>query len=137
MLILPTPVSFFEHQRVFRGNLPSSQRWTFDRLLSHAQVTNLELILLSCFALLFFLFNLSYYFSNLRGFWNNTPPSITSMLSRTNAIQHLSHLIIILGHSIWKGSNPYYMRTEDEWVLEPYQKDGGRVSAFINHISRG
>jgi hypothetical protein len=137
MSMLPAPVSFSKHRRIFRGNLPASPRRTFDILLTQARVTNLGLILLSCFAAVSFLYNLSHYLSHPQEPLRNLPTSITSTLSRPNAIQNLTHLIVVPGHSIWKGSNPYLMRNEDEWMLEPYQKKGGRVFAFINHISRG
>ena len=135
--MLPTPVSLSKHRRVFRRTLPVSPRWTLDILLTQARVTNLGFILLSCFAILSFLYNLSHYFSHPQRPWHNTPINIVSTLSRSNTVQNLNHLIIVPGHSIWKGSNPYLMRNENEWMLEPYQKGGERVFAFINHISRG
>lgn len=137
MSMLPAPVSFSKHRRTFRRNLPASPRRTFDILLTQARITNLGLILLSCFAAFSFLYNLSHYLSHPREPLHSSPISIASTLSRPDAIQNLTHLIVVPGHSIWKGSNPYLMRIEDEWILEPYQKKGGRVYAFINHISRG
>ncbi|KAG6821023.1 hypothetical protein H0H93_007913 [Arthromyces matolae] len=40
-------------------------------------------------------------------------------------------------HAIWKGIDPDLRLNEDQWILEPYQTGGGRVSAFFAHILRG
>jgi len=135
--ILPTPVSSSKQRRVFRRNPPVSQRQALDILLTRARVTNLGLIILSFFAALSFIFNLSFYFSHPQDPVHSPPKSILSTLSRSALIPGLNHLIIVPGHSIWTGSNPHLIGNEDEWMLEPYQKGGESVSTFVNHISRG
>jgi len=49
----------------------------------------------------------------------------------------LHHLIIVPGHAIWKGSDPQKRTQDSEWILESYQKGGGRVQAFYDHIAAG
>ncbi|KAI5822915.1 hypothetical protein K523DRAFT_287430 [Schizophyllum commune Tattone D] len=44
---------------------------------------------------------------------------------------------MVPGHSIWKGTDPEQRFSEDQWVLEPYQKGGKRLSALIKHIEIG
>ena len=136
--MLPTPVSSSKKRRVFLRNHrdPTSQ---LDILLTRARITNLGLIVLSSFTALSFLYNLSIYFSHRQDHWytGKPPLSILSTLSRPAATQDLDHLIIVPGHAIWKGSKPYLMKNEDEWILESYQKGEGRIFAFIDHISRG
>jgi len=137
---LPAPVSYSKQRRVFtRITLPVAHRWTLDVLLTRARVTNLGLIILSTFASLSFLYNLSFFFSYPQSpaSWRAEPLSIISTLSRPKSFRDLDHLIIVPGHSIWKGSNADLRLHEDEWLLEPYQKGGGRVSAFVSHIVRG
>jgi len=137
MSVLPTPVSSSKQRRVFRRNFPGSQRHTLDILLIQARVTNLGLIILSCFAVVSFLYNLSFYFSHPQDPWDGSTSGILSTLSRLPPVHELNHLIVVPGHSIWKGPDPHLIRNDDEWMLEPYQKGGGRVLAIINHISRG
>lgn len=139
MSMLPAPISYAKHRRIFRRNGSVTQRRTLDVLLSQARVTNLGLVLLSSLAFLSFLYNINVYFSYPRGSWHPSaiPLSILSTLSRPRSIQGLNHLIVVPGHSIWKGSNPDLRMNEDEWILEPYQKDVGSVSAFVSHIARG
>ncbi|KAJ8521192.1 hypothetical protein ONZ45_g2079 [Pleurotus djamor] len=49
----------------------------------------------------------------------------------------LKHLIIVPGHSIWRGASAADRLNEDDWILEPYQRGGGRVAAFYDHIAKG
>lgn len=135
---LPAPVSYSKHRRIFRRNAPVTTHRTIDVLLARARVTNLGFIILSSFAVLSFLYNLHLHFSYYPPeSWRAPPLSITSTLSRPKSFRELNHLIIVPGHSIWKGSDPDLRLDEDEWLLEPYQKGGGRVSAFVSHIARG
>lgn len=137
MSVLPTPVSLSKQRRVFRRNLPTAQRRTLDLLLTRSRVTNLGILILSLFAAISFLYNLSFYFSRPYRLWNNLPIGINSTLSRPKFVHDLNHLIIVPGHSIWRGSDPNLKLDEDEWLLESYQKGGGRISAFVNHIAHG
>ena len=144
--MLPPPVSFttrsFQHRTL---SVAARRRKLINVILSRSRVTNLGLILLSAFTALSVLLNLSFYYAtNLKVtpiiqhssyLW--TPLSILSTISRDGAVQRLDHLIIVPGHAIWKGPTSDSRLDEDEWVLEPFQKGGGRVSAFISHIERG
>lgn len=48
----------------------------------------------------------------------------------------LDHLVIVVGHAIWAGTSFAGRQTDDNWVLEEYQK-GGAVRTFWKHIQRG
>lgn len=110
-------------------------------LLSRARVTNLGLLLLVSFSTLSFLFNLGYYLSSNSVVYSTpqaiSPHSILATLERDKIFHALDHLVIVPGHAVWKGSHPERGLEEDNWILEPYQKGGGRVEAFYNHIQRG
>lgn len=137
--MLPTHVSSQQRRSFTRNSI--GHRRTIDLLLARARVTNLGFLLLVSFAALSFLYNLSFYFSSphsttqkLDGNSHNPPSSILSTISHDQTLQNL---IIVPGHGIWKGGNPEQRLNEDEWILEPYQKGGTRVSAFFSHISQG
>lgn len=59
------------------------------------------------------------------------------LLADITSRKTLSHLIIVPGHAIWLGTDPNQRLSEDQWLLEPYQKGKGRLAAFFAHISRG
>ncbi len=137
--MLPAPVSYHA-KREFHLR---SQRRTRDILLSRARVTNLGLVLLISFAALSFLFNLGYYFSYGAGSYSlphlhdSSPEAILSTIERSKTLSSINHLVIVPGHAIWKGTHPERGLDEDNWILEPYQRGGGRVAAFYGHIVRG
>ncbi|KAJ3490378.1 hypothetical protein NLI96_g1465 [Meripilus lineatus] len=113
-----------------------------DFLLTRARVTNLGLLLLASFATLSFLINLGYYFSPTRRPFHSRSPyahpyGILSTIDRDETLNWLNHLVIVPGHAIWKGVDAKRRFEDDEWVLEAYQRGGGRVSAFVQHIERG
>lgn len=113
-----------------------------DFLLTRARVTNLGLLLLAGFATLSFLFNLGFYFSPSRRTLSSVisyvrPYGIWSTLERDETLAGLNHLVIVPGHAIWKGLDAERRFEDDEWVLEEYQRGGGRVSAFVQHITQG
>lgn len=135
--MLPTPVSFYSR----RGEKLRSQRNTRDVLLARARVTNLGLLLLMSFCVLSFLFNLGYYFSSEPGMRGSghpiTPSSILATVERDKKLHSLDHLVMVPGHAIWTGAHSDRGLDEENWILEPYQKGGGRIAAFYNHIRRG
>lgn len=113
-----------------------------DFLLTRARVTNLGLLLLAGFATLSFLLNLGFYFSPTRRTPYVRSPyvhpnGIWSTLHRDDTLLRLNHLIIVPGHAIWRGIDAGRRFEDDEWVLETYQRGGGRVSAFVQHIEQG
>ncbi|KAF7984264.1 hypothetical protein HWV62_16108 [Athelia sp. TMB] len=134
---LPTPASS-KQRRVFRrSNIPVSQTRALDILFARARVTNLGFLALAIFAILSFIYNLSYHFSYAQGQWGVRPESIFQTLPHYAKNLGLDHLIIVPGHSIWTGTDPSLKLDEDQWLLEPYQKGGGRIDAFVSHIARG
>ncbi|KAI0930547.1 hypothetical protein AcV5_007232 [Taiwanofungus camphoratus] len=137
--MLPLPVSL-SARREFRRHNTRSYRNTKDILLSRGRVTNLGLLLLASFAVLSFLSNLRYYFSsnNPPGLALVTPPAgILATIERDDSLAALDHLIIVPGHAIWKGTDATRRLSDEEWILEPYQRGGGRVAAFYHHILSG
>ncbi|KAL0956222.1 hypothetical protein HGRIS_002378 [Hohenbuehelia grisea] len=131
----------------FHGSL-APQRRILDILRTRSRVTNLGLFFLLAITCLSLLLNLSYYisasFSSLRlgsslsyDYDHDIPGDILSTLAPSEELEALSHLVIVPGHSIWHGSDAASRLNEDDWVLEPYQKGGGRVAAFFEHITKG
>jgi hypothetical protein len=144
--MLPAPVLTY-HRR--------GQLWNI--ILSRSRVTNLGLILLSAFAILSLILNLTLYYSS-RGIADSTvpashswvsdttltqPPTISShigilsTISRPEAFRHLDHLVVVPGHAIWNGTRADLRLDPGEWVLEEYQRGGGRVATFVRHITQG
>ena len=99
--------------------------------------------LLAAFAALSFLLNLLWYFSDSDGhaYLHDgpyaAPRGIWETIARNRALEAVDHLIMVPGHAIWKGSDVEARLDEDQWILEPYQHGGGRVSAFFRHIVAG
>ncbi|KDQ28019.1 hypothetical protein PLEOSDRAFT_1112819 [Pleurotus ostreatus PC15] len=132
--MLPIPVSFGERPRRSFSR-KQSRRGVVDALLQRSRITNLGVILLAAFAVLSFLYNLRYYVSE--SYTGAAPPrSILATISRQDA-EELNHLVIVPGHSIWTGHNANERLNEDDWILESYQRGGGRVAAFYDHIAKG
>ena len=135
--MLPTPATFHEK----RGLHARSQRKTRDVLLARARVTNLGLLLLVSFSALSLLFNLGFYLSS-GSVVHLSPPqvlphSILATIQRDKVLHVLDHLVIVPGHAVWTGTHPERGLDEENWILEDYQRGGGRVAAFYSHISRG
>ena len=132
--MLPTPATYYEK----RGISSRAQRKTRDVLLARARVTNLGLLLLTSFCAFSFLFNLGFYLSSgsvVYSWSQEIPPqSILVTIERDQKLKFLDHLVIVPGHAIWKGNDPSQALDENSWILEDYQKGGGRVTAFYNHI---
>lgn len=130
---LPSPVL---SRRPFRRE--SKRTLSVDVLLSRSRITNLAVVLLAGITALSLLVNLSYWLSSPSS--SHARPSgksISATIARPRALQGLSHLVIVPGHAIWEGTDASARLDEDNWVLEPYQRDGGRVDAFFQHITRG
>lgn len=118
-------------------------------LLSRARVTNLGFLLLAAFAALSFLLNVVHYFTDPStthddpgggggpGGSGRGPRGIRDTLRRDRALEEIDHLVMVPGHAIWTGRSVEERMDEDAWVLEPYQRGGGRVAAFFGHIARG
>lgn len=138
--MLPLPVSS-RTRPLLRSGL-RHHRSTKDALLTRARITNLGLLLLSGVTVLSLLFNLSYYFStpafHPQSLYHGAPPAdILSTIQRHEALSEIDHLIMVPGHAIWRGTDIRRRLDDDEWILEPYQRGGGRVAAFYQHIETG
>ncbi|KAI0766845.1 hypothetical protein BD413DRAFT_141300 [Trametes elegans] len=138
--MLPLPVSLSsvrrDHLRRHSGG-SRHYRSTRDILLTRARVTNLGFLLLAAFAAVSFLVNLAWYFSPQGDAYDGPyahPRGIWATIERDRALEGVDHLIVVPGHAIWKGSTLEARFDEDQWVLEPYQRSGGRVAAFFKHI---
>lgn len=118
---------------------PSNFQGILRLLRTRSRLTNLGVLLLSAFASLSFIYNLSFVFSS--PFYNthidSTPSSILSTIERNATLTSLDHLIIVPGHAIWTGITPEQVWDEEFWTLEDYQRGGGRTSAFVDHIKQG
>ncbi|SCZ88958.1 BZ3500_MvSof-1268-A1-R1_Chr1-1g00856 [Microbotryum saponariae] len=62
------------------------------------------------------------------------PLSLRATLPTSRA--PLKHLVIIPGHAIWLGSNASRASLDQDWILEPFQKNGD-VRAYLKHIAKG
>ncbi|KIL68870.1 hypothetical protein M378DRAFT_70620 [Amanita muscaria Koide BX008] len=104
---------------------------------TRARLSNAALcLLLSCLALSV-LFNFFLYIHRPAVPHFPSLSAFSAALTRDNASESLNHLIIVTGHAIWIGTDPSLRLSEDQWLLEPYQKGQGRLDAFFAHISRG
>ncbi|OJA10507.1 hypothetical protein AZE42_01702 [Rhizopogon vesiculosus] len=142
--MLPSPVSSnrrgtSQHTRP-RSFSSSNLKRAFSLLRARSRFTNLSILLLAAFGCTSFLYNLAFIFSssppyNLLAY---TPPSsILATIARNSTLENLSHLIIVPGHAIWTGTQQGEVLDEDRWTLEEYQRGGGRIAAFVQHIKRG
>ncbi|KAF5388861.1 hypothetical protein D9757_005643 [Collybiopsis confluens] len=124
--MLPRPVSYPKQGIVI------SKRWTLGRLQSRARITNLGVLFLATLAL----------FSLFLNFHLLTSPSaspkgiLSTSLDRTTQFAALDHFILASGHAIWNGLSPDRRLDEKMWLLEPYQKNSGRLEAFYQHIAQ-
>ncbi|KAI0644516.1 hypothetical protein C8Q79DRAFT_1011555 [Trametes meyenii] len=143
-MMLPLPVSLSpvrrDHLRRHTGG-SRHYRSTRDILLTRARITNLGFLLLAAFAVVSFLVNLAWYLSSSDEYGPYThegpyspPRAIWDTISRQPSLAELDHLIMVPGHAIWKGTDIEARFDEDQWVLEPYQRGGGRIQAFFKHI---
>ena len=115
--MLPIPVGA-NRSRTFRRSRSARQELrTF--LLTRSRLTNLAFILLSCLAGVSLLLNLQLYLTSNKAI---TPHGILATISRPTAYEELDHLIMVPGHSIWKGTDPgehallpTYARTEPSY----------------------
>lgn len=134
--MLPSPVTFPNRKKFYRNHTAPHRRKILDVLLSCTRVTNLGFLLVVFIAAISLFCNLFYSFS-AKAYSDHDLSGLLATISRKAETRRLEHLIIVPGHAIWKGINPEFRLHEDQWVLEPYQKGGGRVSAFFAHILRG
>lgn len=132
--MLPSPVGT-RYQRKIRFN-PTSRRHLSETLKRRSRITNLGVVLLSGICAISILFNFRYWISV------SYPPRVDNFhapdlatVVRPLEWQHLTHLIIVPCHSIWKGTRSWL--DDDDWMLESYQKGSDRVKVFYEHIKRG
>lgn len=106
-----------------------------DFLLSRSRITNLAFFLLSFITIISLFYNARYL--SCPSLEYSSSSQLLSTISRDAETESLNHLIIVPGHAIWNGTDPELRLHEDQWVLQPYQSGGDRVSAFFAHIFRG
>ena len=142
--MLPSPVSSNQRRISKHIRLRSFSLSDFKRALSllraRSRFTNLSILLLTAFGCICFLYNLAFIFSSSTSSYvlnYNPPPSILATIARNSTLEGLSHLVVVPGHAIWTGAQLDQVLDEDRWVLEEYQRGGGRIAAFVEHIRRG
>ncbi|RDB24818.1 Uncharacterized protein C57A10.07 [Hypsizygus marmoreus] len=136
--MLPSPVSFTKRRLFHRNATPSHRKLNLlDVLLSRARVTNLGLLVLASLAVVSLLCNLFYLLPTSKDQYHGHSSGLISTIAHSASTHGLTHLIVVPGHAIWKGVDPELRLREDQWILEPYQRGVGRVSAFFAHILRG
>lgn len=133
--MLPSPVGT-RYQRKIRFNPTSPRKQLFETLKRGSRITNLGVVLLSSICVISILFNLRYWISvsHPPHYDKLHAPNLASVV-RPLERKHLSHLIMVPCHSIWKGTNSWL--DDEDWVLESYQKGSDRVKVFYEHIARG
>lgn len=150
--MLPTPVltsGSTSRRGAFHYNSKSGRSRSFDyraalrSLSGRSRLTNLAVLLLATLCCVSFFYNLAFIFSSptypytsgIVGY--GQPGSILATIRRDETLERLSHLIVVPGHAIWLGSKPDEVLDEELWTLEDYQRGGGRVAAFVDHIKQG
>ncbi|KAF8070357.1 hypothetical protein FPV67DRAFT_1014568 [Lyophyllum atratum] len=134
--MLPSPITS-QRRGTYRRHAATHRKLNvLAFLFTRARITNLAFLLLALVTFVSLLYNL-HHLSLVRLPECINSSALLSTISRDLEARRLSHLIIVPGHAIWKGTNPESRLREDQWVLEPYQKGGGRISAFFAHILRG
>ncbi|KAG1716092.1 hypothetical protein ID866_1064 [Astraeus odoratus] len=132
---------FYQRERRRSFSLPTADlRETLRYLRTRSRLTNLGALLLIAFASLSFLYNLTFTLSSHSAasfLQYNIPPSLLATAERNETLTSLDHLIIVPGHAIWTGHKQEHVFDEEYWSLEDYQKGGGRISAFVDHIRQG
>lgn len=96
------------------------------------------MVLLALLTTCSLLLNLSFFFSASSDHASSSSygiGSINATLERSPVLNGLDHLIVVPGHAIWHGSSAEEALDERAWVLESYQRGGGRVETFFKHIS--
>ncbi|KAH0827313.1 hypothetical protein J3R83DRAFT_3937 [Lanmaoa asiatica] len=150
--MLPTPALSSTRRGAFHYNVTSGRSRSFDyhaalrSLSGRSRLTNLGVLLLTAFGCTSFLYNLAFIFSSSSAYSYSSgvgivgyapPGSILATIRRDETLEHLSHLIVVPGHAIWSGSKQGEVLDEELWTLEDYQRGGGRISAFVDHIKQG
>ena len=131
------------------STLPSS---VFERLRTRARLTNLAVGLILSALGFSVILNLRHWSEasgrlglstsldpNGRFSSSRNPTSIGSIentIERTEEMAGLTHLVMVAGHAIWKGSDPNARANDSDWVLTPIQR-GGSVRTFFKHIEAG
>ncbi|KDQ49361.1 hypothetical protein JAAARDRAFT_187053 [Jaapia argillacea MUCL 33604] len=136
--MLPLPATF---KGGFRRHATHPPLRKIDFLLSRARITNLGFLILASVCCLSLLINLSFYLARPPSFEvydaRRHPARLLDTVARDPVVRNLTHLIMVPGHAIWKGSDPSMRMEDDEWVLEPFQRGGESVNAFFEHIRQG
>ncbi|KAJ6495633.1 hypothetical protein C8R47DRAFT_1115875 [Mycena vitilis] len=135
--MLPTPVlTGRRHGRQGRGFDPRRTS-----LLNRSRATNLAVLGLTALTFLSALLNVHFYLSqSTLGDPTVLQHPLNMLASLPDLQRNLSHLIIVPGHAIWKGTSPDLRTRVSEWVFQSYDqtdlKESGRLEVFFKHISK-
>ncbi|KZV96253.1 hypothetical protein EXIGLDRAFT_733611 [Exidia glandulosa HHB12029] len=154
--MLPTPASFVQrgghYTRLHSGSGPAVMQWR-SYLFSRSRATNLAVGIGALVCALSLLLNLQLWIASgsassgdfgvgtrISGAGSAadfaySPMSILSTLN--GRLRGLDHLIVVAGHAIWHGCSPNERMDEDDWVLEPIQREQELLGTFFKHISKG
>lgn len=145
--MLPSPVLSRRHRTIYSQPHRSTFRNLLDVLLTRSRLTNVGLVILSSITAVSLLLNFFHYLDNSPSGNSLGTDTLTYQLSdenddsqnvmRESWSESLDHLIIVPGHAIWKGVDPNKRTQDSEWILEPYQKGGGKTQVFWDHIAAG
>jgi len=146
--MLPSPVLSRRHRTIYSQPHRSTLRNLLSLLLTRSRFTNLGIIILSSITAVSLVLNIFHYLDNATPSDNSLgKDTLTYHLSdenddsqnviRESWTESLDHLIIVPGHAIWKGVDPDKRTQDSEWILEPYQKGGGKTHVFWEHIAAG
>ncbi|SCV71690.1 BQ2448_3278 [Microbotryum intermedium] len=107
-------------------------------LTQRSRMTNFAVLLLAFVSAISILLNVRLYLDQ-QIFRRPTPDALVPLSLRATlptSRAPLKHLVIIPGHAIWLGSNASRAALDQDWILEPFQKNGD-VRAYLKHIAKG
>ncbi|EJD37504.1 hypothetical protein AURDEDRAFT_116756 [Auricularia subglabra TFB-10046 SS5] len=148
--MLPVPASFIQrgghYTRLRSSSIPLDASSWRKTLFTRSRATNLAVALGTLLCVLSLLLNAQLWLAsqdadiaraaNAGAVVGGYPP--LSILSTLNPrLRNLDHLIVVAGHAIWHGCSPEERMHEDDWILEPIQREQKLLSTFFKHISKG
>ncbi|KDE04318.1 hypothetical protein MVLG_05199 [Microbotryum lychnidis-dioicae p1A1 Lamole] len=110
----------------------------WNSLTKRSRITNFAVLLLALVSVFSILLNVRLYLDQ-QIFRRPTPDTLVPLSLRATlptSRAPLKHLVMIPGHAIWLGSNASRASLDQDWILEPFQKNGD-VRAYLKHIAKG
>ncbi|GAA5859454.1 hypothetical protein JCM1840_004623 [Sporobolomyces johnsonii] len=109
-------------------------------LTQRARTTNLAVLLLAAVTAISLIANLRFSIGH-EVFPHRLPssPSVPLSIRATLPTPHsnLKHLVMVPGHAIWEGCDASHATTDQDWLLEPFQRGRGMVKTYLKHITKG